>query len=210
MVSTPLPSFAALRTSVRSPCSRWSRRPCHRSRALRTSVRSFAGRADSVSSAPAPTVPTADAKPTGRRGARRRLLPSQSPSRGQPDEPRLPAPRPRRAPQAARHANAVPLPVLREDAPRGRPGSRMPKLPFGEQGEQGRGSKLARGGAEMNPAASHCQRCGKPLIGTSGPMCGSCERTTQRANDDKLKRQQRAAREAEQKGEGGRPWRYFK
>jgi hypothetical protein len=59
----------------------------------------------------------------------------------------------------------------------------------------------------MSPAA-HCSRCGKKLVGTSGPMCGGCERPNQRQNDDKLKRQLRVQREAEQKHSGGRVWRY--
>jgi hypothetical protein len=41
-------------------------------------------------------------------------------------------------------------------------------------------------------------------------MCGSCERASQRQDDAKLKRKQRAEREAGQKAEGGRPWKYFR
>jgi hypothetical protein len=58
--------------------------------------------------------------------------------------------------------------------------------------------------------ATNCTRCGRKLVGTSGPMCGSCERASQRQDDNKLKRKQRAEREAGQKAEGGRPWRYFR
>jgi hypothetical protein len=61
----------------------------------------------------------------------------------------------------------------------------------------------------MTPA-THCSRCGRKLVGTSGPMCGGCERASQRQDDAKLKRQQRAEREAGQKAEGGRPYRWFK
>jgi hypothetical protein len=60
----------------------------------------------------------------------------------------------------------------------------------------------------MTPV-THCSRCGKPLVGTSGPLCGGCERASQRQDDTKLKRRQKADREASQKAEGaGRPWRY--
>jgi hypothetical protein len=61
----------------------------------------------------------------------------------------------------------------------------------------------------MTPAA-HCARCGRKLVGTSGPLCGSCERASQRKDDSKLKRKAKAAREAGQKAEGGRPWKYFR
>jgi hypothetical protein len=54
-----------------------------------------------------------------------------------------------------------------------------------------------------------CKRCGKPVRGQSGDTCAGCEKAALRESDLALKREQRAEREATQKREGGRPWRYW-
>jgi hypothetical protein len=59
------------------------------------------------------------------------------------------------------------------------------------------------------PPVVYCKRCGREVRGQSGDTCSACEKAALRQSDDALKRQLRVEREAAQKREGGRPWKYW-
>jgi hypothetical protein len=50
-----------------------------------------------------------------------------------------------------------------------------------------------------------CQRCGRPVIGTSSSFCGTCERAVERDDNVKHRRQRKAEFEHLRKVEGAWP-----